>query len=112
MILSGAEDPFAPPFAMPPTGPPLLAVQGTADNVNPPASTYSFFDAASPPKFLLKLIGASHQPPYTVPGLELGEVQRITIAFLNYYFENKRGALEHYMSSGSAGPDSVLTAYL
>jgi dienelactone hydrolase len=108
VILSGAEDPFAPPFAMPSNGPPLLATQGTADTINPPYQTYAFFNQAAPPKYLLKLIGASHQPPYTVPGLELTEVTRITIAFLNRYLKNRPTALERYVTAGSVGPGSVL----
>ena len=50
MILSGAEDPFAAPFTMPPDGPPLLAVQGTADTINPPSDTYAFYRQAATPK--------------------------------------------------------------
>jgi len=79
LILSGAEDPFAAPFAMPPTGPALLAVQGTADTINPPAMTDAFFTPAGAPKYLLRLIGAGHLPPYTEPGPELSAVRRVTV---------------------------------
>jgi hypothetical protein len=58
----------------------------------------------------LKLIGASHLPPYTVPGSQLATVERVTIAFLNYYFKHRRAAFDHYISSGTAGPDSALVA--
>ena len=37
VILSGAEIPGVGGFTFPPGSPPLLATQGTADNVNPPA---------------------------------------------------------------------------
>ena len=110
MILSGAEDPFAAPFTMPPDGPPLLAVQGTADTVNPPDSTYSFYQQAGPPKFLLRLLGAGHQPPYTEPGPELDAVQRTTIAFLNAVFKRQSGPLNHLVAAGGAGAGTALTS--
>ena len=110
IILSGAEDPFAHSFAMPGGGPALLAIQGTADTINPPGQTYAFFQSASRPKFLLKLIGAEHQPPYTEPGLELTEVEHMTLAFLNYYFKGRSRAFPRYVASGSVGPSSDLVA--
>jgi dienelactone hydrolase len=110
MILSGAEDPFAPAFAFPLNGPPLLATQGTADTINPPNLTDSFYASAARPKFLLKLIGTGHQPPYTQPGPQLRNVEHITIAFLDYYFKGKSAALQRYISAGTAGPQSILIA--
>jgi fermentation-respiration switch protein FrsA (DUF1100 family) len=111
MILSGAEDPFAPQFAMPSSGPPLLAVQGTADTVNPPDMTYAFYNQAAPPKFLLRLIGASHQPPYTEPGAELTAVARTTTAFLDAMFKGQPAELKHLLAAGTAGDDSKLTGH-
>jgi hypothetical protein len=58
----------------------------------------------------LKLIGASHLPPYTVPGSQLATVERVTIAFLNYYFKHKRAAFDRYISAGTAGPNSDFVA--
>jgi fermentation-respiration switch protein FrsA (DUF1100 family) len=109
MILSGAEDPFAPSFAMPGNGPPLLAVQGTADAINPPSLAYSFYDQAAPPKFLLRLVGAGHLPPYTVPGPVLSAVKRTTLAFLSYYFRGRRRPLQRLLAAGTAGGGSILT---
>jgi predicted dienelactone hydrolase len=109
VILSGAQDPFARPFAMPHDGPPLLAVQGTADTINPPEMTYAFYDQAAPPKYLLKLIGAGHQPPYTEPGPALTIVEHMSLAFLNRYLKGHSRALPRYVAARSAGPSSVLT---
>lgn len=67
------------------TGVPLLAVQGTADRINPPIYTEVLFRAVDRPKFLLLLRGAGHLPPYTKPGAKLAEVERVTIAFLDHY---------------------------
>jgi dienelactone hydrolase len=109
VILSGAQDPFARPFAMPRNGLPLLAIQGTADTINPPGMTYAFYDQAAPPKYLLKLIGAGHQPPYTEPGPELTIVEHMTLAFLNRYLKAGSRALPRYVAAHSAGPGSVLS---
>jgi dienelactone hydrolase len=108
VILSGAEDPFAPPFSLPLGGPPLLATQGTADTINPPPQTYSFFRSASPPKYLLKLLGAGHLPPYTQPGSELSIIERVTLAFLDRYLKGEPAKLNRLVRNSSAGPGSVL----
>ncbi len=109
MILSGAEDPFAAPFAMPPHGPALLAVQGTADTINPPGDTYSFYRQAGRPKFLLTLLGAGHLPPYTEPGPQLDAVVRTTLAFLDWRFRHRPARLRTLLAAGSGGRDTSLT---
>jgi dienelactone hydrolase len=63
---------------------PLLAVQGTADRVNPPLYTQQLFRAVDRPKFLLLLRHAGHLGPYTVPGPRLAAVERVSIAFLDH----------------------------
>lgn len=110
VVLSGAEDPFAAAFAFPSGGPPLFAAQGTADNVNPPSLTTSFYSKASRPKFLLQLLGAGHQAPYTEPGAALTSVERSTIAFLDFYLKGKLTALRRYTVAGTAGGPSRLSA--
>ena len=110
VILSGAFDPFISSFAMPAGGPPLLATQGTADTINPPWMTYDFFDPAHRPKYLLKLIGAGHLPPYTEPGPELSDVVHVTLGFLNRYLKGRSPGLARYIARGSVGPGTVLIA--
>jgi predicted dienelactone hydrolase len=87
IVLSGAALPGMGSF--PQRGPPLLAVQGTADTINAPATTASFFRLARRPKFLLWLLGASHRPPYADQEPQLAVVERTTIAFLNHYLKNR-----------------------
>jgi predicted dienelactone hydrolase len=87
IVLSGAR--LGGMGAFPPRGPPLLAVQGTADPINAPATTASYFTAASRPKFLLWLLGASHLPPYTDEQPQLGVVERVTLAFLAHYLKGR-----------------------
>jgi dienelactone hydrolase len=109
VILSGAFDPFVPTFAMPASGPPLLATQGTADTINPPALTAAFFAAAPRPKYLLELLGAGHLPPYTEPGPALSAVRRTTIAFLDAYLRHRAAGL-HRLIAEAPGPGARLTA--
>jgi predicted dienelactone hydrolase len=86
IVLSGATLPGMGAF--PRHGPPLLAVQGTVDPINPPAVTAAYFRRAHRPKFLLWLLGASHLPPYTSQQPQLEIVERATVAFLDHYLEH------------------------
>jgi dienelactone hydrolase len=110
VILAGAEDPFAPSFSMAASGPPLLAVQGTADGINPPDQTYAFFNQAARPRYLLKMLGAGHGPPYMRPGRELAEITKVTLAFLNKYLKRRPSALSRYATSDSAGTGSTIVS--
>jgi predicted esterase len=87
IVLSGAAFRGMGPF--PTGGPPLLAVQGTADPINAPATTAGYFELARRPKFLLWLVGASHLPPYTDQEPQLGIVERATTAFLDRYLKGR-----------------------
>jgi fermentation-respiration switch protein FrsA (DUF1100 family) len=98
VILSGAELGRQAPLVS--HAPPLLAVQGTADRINPPVYTYDLFHAVARPKFLLLLRRAGHLGPYTVAGPRLGAVEQVSIAFLNHYLRaGPLGAI-----SGAAAP--------
>jgi dienelactone hydrolase len=83
VILSGAELGRHLPLVA--HAAPLLAVQGTADPINPPVYTLDLFHAVGRPKFLLLLRHAGHLAPYTVPGSRLAAAERVSIAFLNHY---------------------------
>jgi dienelactone hydrolase len=89
VILSGAKIPGVGGFDFPSPSPPLLATQGTADTINPPSFTYGFYDLAPPPKYLLRLFGAPHLPPYTYEQPQLGIVERTTVAFLDRYLKGE-----------------------
>lgn len=101
VILAGAETPGVEGFAFPPGSPPLLAIQGTADTVNPPSSTKTFFGPAQRPKYLLSLPGAEHLSPYSTQQPQLGIVERVTIAFLNGYLKHEPKALQELVPLGS-----------
>ena len=110
IILSGAEIPRGGGFDSTAPSPPLLATQGTADTTNAPASTYAFFRLASRPKYLLKLLGAGHLPPYTYEEPQLSIVERVTIAFLDRYLKHLPTAIRRLVRAGDVAGRSAIEA--
>jgi fermentation-respiration switch protein FrsA (DUF1100 family) len=110
VILSGAQLPGSGPLAFSPGEPPLLAVQGTADTVNAANVTEEFFSAAQRPKYLLRLLGAEHLPPYSSQQPQLGIVERVTLAFMGAYLKQDRMALGQLRSRGDVAGTSTLVA--
>jgi dienelactone hydrolase len=111
VILSGAEIPYLSAIRFTSPSPPLLAIQGTADTINPPSFTNTFFDAAPPPKYLVKLLGAPHLPPYTGMEPQLGIVERVTIDFLGYYLKGRSRALKRMAAAAAVPGTATLTAH-
>jgi predicted dienelactone hydrolase len=87
VILSGAE--LGQHVGLVSRTAPLLAVQGTADRINPQVYTFDLFRAVHRPKFLLLLWRAGHLRPYTMPGPRLAAVEGVSIAFLNHFLRGK-----------------------
>jgi dienelactone hydrolase len=110
VILSGAEIPGIGTFTFAAGSPPLLATQGTADTENPPSATNAFFDVAQRPKYLLRLFGAQHLPPYSDQQPQLGIVERVTLAFFDGYLKHGAGALARLVSLGSVPGTASLLA--
>lgn len=79
--------------------PSLLAVQGTADQINLPSATRELFRDATRPKYLLTLFHAGHLGPYTHDRIQRGLVERVTIAFLNHDF--KKAPLRQLVTAGN-----------
>jgi fermentation-respiration switch protein FrsA (DUF1100 family) len=110
VILSGAKIPGVGGFTFPAPSPPLLATQGTADDINPPSFTHAFYDGAPAPKFLLELLGAPHLPPYTDEQPQLRIVEQVSIAFLARYLNHARGMLRRMAVTGNVPGVAVLHA--
>lgn len=87
---------------------PLLAVQGTADAVNSPSGTYSYFADALRPKYLLTLLGAEHTAPYQDEQAHLGIVARVSTAFLDSYVKGDAAAGRLLAALGSVPGLSTL----
>jgi dienelactone hydrolase len=107
-IMSGAELPQSGLY-FPRGTPPLLATQGTADNINRPQNTYNFFARAHAPKYLLQLLGAGHLPPYTYEQPQLSIVGRVTTAFFNYYLKGDSSGLARMGTAGNVPARAALT---
>lgn len=103
LVFSGARMDGIGGFTFRPGTPALLAVQGTADRLNAPASTYGFFARAARPKFLLRLLGGGHLAPYVRPGRWLALIERTSIAFLDRYLALRPGAGVPMPSAAQAG---------
>ena len=110
VILSGAEIPMLSPFQIARGGPPLLAIQGTADQINLPSATAAFFDPAPAPKYLLRVLRGSHLGPYTTDKVQLHVVERVTTAFLKYYLDHNRTAMRNLLSAGRVPGVATLKA--
>jgi len=108
-ILAGAEIPGVYGYDFPAPSPPLLAVQGTADTSNIPASTRIYFRIAPAPKFLLSLLGAGHGPPYINEQPQLGIVEQVTIAFFDAYLKGVSGSLSRMWRAGDISRVATLT---
>ncbi len=110
LILSGAEIPQFGTFRFPRRGPPLLATQGSADTINLPSATQTFFSVAPRPKFLLTLTGATHLPPYTTAQPYLGIIERVSIAFLDRYLKHEASGVRRMLAAGTVRGAATLQA--
>jgi fermentation-respiration switch protein FrsA (DUF1100 family) len=110
VILAGARMSGVGGFSFRAGSPPLLAAQGTGDTINEPRFTEAFYRQARRPKFLLRLLGAEHLPPYTREQPQLGIVERVTVAFLDSYLKDLAGAPQRLASLGSVAGRSMLLA--
>ena len=88
----------------------LLAARGTGDTTNNPNNTYAYFDAAPGPKYLLKLLGAEHLPPYTTDQRQLRVVERVSAAFFDGYLKGVFVARRRIAQAGNIGGVSTLTS--
>jgi predicted dienelactone hydrolase len=105
---SGAEISAFTGFSRSTRGVPLLAAQGTADSVNAPSGTYTYFADAPRPKYLLRLLGAEHTAPYQDEQPHLGIVERVSTAFLDRYLKGYTAAGRRLAGRGSVPGLSTL----
>lgn len=101
IVLAGAEWRGFAGSWFPPPAVPLMAVQGTADKVNPAADTGQYFARAPEPKFLLCLPGAGHLGPFTTSSGAEELVARATTDFLGRYLYDSQASLSGLKGLGS-----------
>ena len=93
IVLAGAEWPPMGGSYFTKTTPPILFVQGDADDINLPADSITMYQAdTTGPRFYLDLFGAGHLPPYEGQGPPEPVVARVTVDFLNRYLAGSPGA--------------------
>jgi hypothetical protein len=64
-VMSGSEEGFTGPYEATPGDPPLLVVQSSADECNPPEESAELYDAiGQDDKWFLDLFHGAHLPPY------------------------------------------------
>jgi hypothetical protein len=93
MVFSGAEWPWAAGSYFTTATPPILFVQGDADDINSPADSVAMYQAdTTGPRYYLDLFGQGHAPPYEsrVPAAIV--VARVTTDFLDRYLAGTPGA--------------------
>ncbi len=89
-ILSGAEyQPFGGSYFSTGQSTPLLVVQGTNDNINPPGCSAQIYNGAAKPKYFLGIIGASHESPYLDSGAEQKLVMTMTTLFFDTWLKGE-----------------------
>jgi predicted dienelactone hydrolase len=81
---------------------PLLAVQGSADTINPPGCSIELYDQALRPKYYLELIGAQHLQPYVDPGPDRTLVAKTVLDFLRRYLEGRPSGVQALARDGNA----------
>lgn len=82
-------------------GPPLLVVQGTEDEINPPADSEMLYDQANVTKYYLTLLGADHLVGYVSQNAYSEVVQKVTTKFLDFYLKGSAEALNLMQSDGN-----------
>jgi pimeloyl-ACP methyl ester carboxylesterase len=93
IVLAGAEWPPMGGSWFTRPAPPILFVQGDADDINPPAASVTMYQHdTSGPRFYLDLLGAGHLPPYEDRGPAELVVARVTVDFLDRYLAGSPAA--------------------
>jgi fermentation-respiration switch protein FrsA (DUF1100 family) len=108
-VLSGAEWPPMPGRYFPGGAPPMLFVQGSADNINPPWTSVQMYTAdRAPARYYLDLLGATHTVPYWGTNPVERIVARVTLAFFNRYMLRQPGALATMTRNGNVRGTAAL----
>ncbi len=99
VVLSGAEARYDGTWFTT-QSPPLLAIHGTDDEVNPIASSQQLFDDATGPKMLVTVDGGSHLGPFTTDPAEPA-VAALAADFLRAHLEGDLAAASRVSSDAT-----------
>lgn len=109
VVLSGAELAAFPGVYFSPPAVPMLVVQGTDDDINPPSCSVQLYNQAPQPKYYLSMAGQTHTSAYTQAGEPLSIVATVTNNFLNKYLKNAKVAPGVLVNDGTVPGLSSLT---
>ena len=101
VVLSGAEA-FFPGDWFTTASPPLLAVHGDSDEVNPFGASQTIFDGATGPKWLVKVVGGSHLGPFTTDS-SVDSVSVLVADFLRAELQGDPAAAPRVDSDANTG---------
>lgn len=107
-ILSGAEWAGLGGRYFPGASVPLLAVQGTADTINPPGCSAQFYGADRSTKYWLSLLGAGHLPPYVDPGTDQDVVAKVTTDFFEAELTGRSAGIAAMATDGDVAGTTAL----
>jgi predicted dienelactone hydrolase len=111
IVLAGAEWPPMPGSYFTAAAPPILFVQGDADDINRSAASIAMYQAdKTGPRFYLDLLGEGHLPPYESGGPAEQVVARVTTDFLNRYLAGAPGAAAAMRHDGHLAGLAILAS--
>lgn len=89
--------------------PPILVVQGDADDVSGYESGAEVYAGAVPPRYMLTLLGGGHLPPFTEDSPYLETVDRVAVAFLDRYVAGRTPAVDDPLPDGAGLDPGLVT---
>lgn len=110
LILSGAEATLFGGTYFSAGNPPLLAIQGDLDTINPPGCSQQLYDGATAPRYYLDLPGATHLSAYTAEGPQLDAVSSASLDFLDGYLKGMTTRLTQLVSDSVPGVSRLISA--
>src|SRR5262245_44002214 len=102
VVMSGGAFGFSGSWFSGESEPALLVIHGTADEVNPYASSRSLFDEATGAKFLVSVNGGSHAGPFTTDSSVI-DVGALIAGFLHAYLEGDATAAAQLPTLANTG---------
>ena len=100
VILSGAATMYPGPWFTT-ASPPLLAIHGNADDINPYAASQQLYADATGPKWLVTVLGGSHLGPFTTDTVEPAVATLVT-DFLHAQLQDDTTATARIASDANA----------
>jgi dienelactone hydrolase len=106
VVMSGGAFSFSGSWFTTENPPALLAIHGTADEVNPFAASQDLYDEATGARWLVAVDGGSHSGPFTTD-TTVSDVGALIAGFLHAYLEGDADAAAQLPALAEAGALSL-----